>query len=382
MRVLHVSSGKLYGGVETLLGTLASCRDLCAEMQPEFALCFDGRIADELRQSGARVHILGAVRVRNPVQVISARRRLLEILNSSKFDAVICHMAWPLAIFRPVVRRANLPLIFWMHDAALQRDWLSLWAGLSRPELVICNSQFTASTTGRLLGRTPVEILYNPVVCLAKKLQTAQREALRTRLDIAHEALVLIQVSRMQPGKGHWLLLDALARLAHAPQWVCWIAGGPQRPEEVGYAKSLHARAIDLGIEHRIRFLGQRSDVAELLLAADIYCQPNLGPEAFGIAIIEAMHAGLPVVTTEVGGPVEILDESCGVLVPPNDAVSLATQLETLMRNEGLRRRLGAAAIRRAARLCDPATQLNRLHTLILRTLAPAHVIVAADACL
>jgi glycosyltransferase involved in cell wall biosynthesis len=362
MRLLHVSSGRLYGGVETLLSTLAECRALCPEMQPEFALSFDGRIAEELRQAGATVHMLAAVRARNPIQVIAARRSLIQILRCGEFDAVICHMAWPLAIFGPAARRVNAPLIFWMHDAVVHKDWLALWASLSPPDLVICNSRFTASTVTRLFSRVPLEILYYPVVRREKKLESFQREELRSRLNTPREAVVLIQASRMQPWKGHWLLLDALARLAHLPQWICWIAGGPQRHEEVEYANAVRARAAELLIEERIRFLGQRSDVAELLLAADIYCQPNLGPEPFGIAFIEAMRAGLPVVTTAAGGPLEILDESCGVLVPPKNAGSLASQLESLIGDEVTRRRLGAAAIHRADQLCDPATQLGRLY--------------------
>jgi glycosyltransferase involved in cell wall biosynthesis len=364
MRILHVHSGNLYGGVETLLRTLAESRALCREMEPEFALCFDGRIASELRRAGTTVHMLGGVRARYPVQVIRARRRLMQILGARAFDAVICHMAWSLAIFGPPIRGLKLPLILWMHG---DRDWFALWAALSRPDLVICNSRFTASTSTlkRFLNRVPFEILHCPVPHRTKKLDSAQREALRSSLDTKPEAIVVLQTSRMQALKGHRLLLDALALLAHMPQWVWWIAGGPQRPEEVEYATSLRAHAVNLSLDRRIRFLGERSDVAELVLAADIYCQPNFRPEAFGIAFIEAMHAGLPVVTTAAGGPLEILDESCGVLVRPEDVASLAAELEGLICSEGRRRQLAAAAVRRATELCDPATQLRLLHCMI-----------------
>jgi glycosyltransferase involved in cell wall biosynthesis len=374
MRLLHVHSGNLYGGVETLLNTLACCRGLCSEMCPEFALCFDGRIAAELRQIGTAVHILGEVRARNPLQVIKARRRLLGLLSAGRFDAVICHMLWPLAVFASAVRRTKLPLIFWMHDAVVRRNWLALWAGLSSPDLVICNSQYTASTLGRLFKGVRFETLYYPVATRAEKLQTAQREVLRSRFNTASEAVVVLQASRMEPWKGHVLLLEALARLADVPYWVCWIAGGPQREEEITYAQSLRARAAALGVAERIRFLGQRSDIPQLLAAADVYCQPNLGAEPFGIAFIEAMKAGLPVVAAAAGGPLEILDESNGVLVRPNDPASLAAQLGALIKNEGLRSRLGAAGARRAAQLSDPGTQLRGLQAIIREAVA-MHVI-------
>jgi glycosyltransferase involved in cell wall biosynthesis len=367
MRVLHVHSGNLYGGVETLLSTLARCRVLYPAMHPEFALCFDAGIARELRQAGVMVHIVGSVRTRNPVQVLRARRRLIQIVSAGAFDAVVCHMAWPLAIFGPAVRRIKLPLIFWMHDPVIRRNWIMLWAGLSSPDLVICNSRYTASTLRRLFSGAPFEILHYPVMRAAQKLESAGRETLRSCLNTSSEAVVILQASRMEPWKGHRLLLEALARLSDVPQWICWLAGGPQRPQEISYKEDLRAMAARLGIADHLRFLGQRSDVGQLMAAADIYCQPNQGAEPFGIAFIEAMQAGLPVVTTAAGGPLEIFDESNGVLVRPNDAASLAVQLGSLMRDEELRRRLGAAGVRRADQLCDPCSQLSRLHAIIQR---------------
>jgi glycosyltransferase involved in cell wall biosynthesis len=369
MRLLHIHSGNLYGGVETLLLSLQRCRALCPSILAEFAFCFDAGIAAELRQAGAAVHIVGPVRARNPVQVLRVRRRLLRVLKAGAFDAVICHMAWPLAIFGPTVRRAKLPLIFWMHDAVTRRTWLTLWAGFSRPDLVICNSRYTASTVERLFGDVLVESVYCPVRYPDVKFEPAQRETLRKRLNTPRDSVVIIQASRMESWKGHHLLLQALAQLKDVPNWVCWIAGGAQRREEVGYEKTLHAQAIELGLGERVRFLGQRSDVPQLLRASDIFCQPNVDAEPFGIAFIEAMHAGLPVVTSAIGGALEIFDDSCGLLVRPNDSAVLAAHLNMLLKNAALRSRLGNAAIFRSSQLCDPGQQVRRLETLVRQTI-------------
>ena len=69
-----------------------------------------------------------------------------------------------------------------------------------------------------------------------------------------------------------------------------------------------------------MRFLGQREDVPRLMAAADVFCQPNTGPEPFGIVLVEALYAGLPVVTSGFGGAAEIVDQTCGVLTAPGDA--------------------------------------------------------------
>jgi glycosyltransferase involved in cell wall biosynthesis len=123
----------------------------------------------------------------------------------------------------------------------------------------------------------------------------------------------------------------------------------------------------ELGLEGRVRFLGHRTDVARVLAAADVHCQPNTGPEPFGVAFVEALYAGLPVATTALGGALEIVDESCGVLTPPGDAGALADALGRLTRDVGVRAGLGAAGPSRAAALCDPARQLTRLHELLGR---------------
>jgi glycosyltransferase involved in cell wall biosynthesis len=95
--------------------------------------------------------------------------------------------------------------------------------------------------------------------------------------------------------KGHALLLSALGKLKDLELWECWIVGGLQRQHEERYLEELKTQAQDLGISDHIKFLGQRSDVPNLLRAANIHCQPNIGAETFGDTFIEALYAGLPV---------------------------------------------------------------------------------------
>jgi glycosyltransferase involved in cell wall biosynthesis len=362
MRVLHVSAGNLHGGVETLLVTLARSRALCPELEPEFALCFEGRAADEIAAAGTPLHLLGAVRVRRPLGVLRARRILKELIARRRFDAVICHSPWVQAIFGPAVRAAGAPLVFWLHDAAAGRHWVERWAAMAPPDLAICNSRFTAASLCALYPNAPAEVLYCPVAAQPAGAQPgSERAAARAELDTAPDATVVIQVSRMEQWKGHRLHLKALARLAGVPGWICWIVGDAQRPHEGQYFDALHADAGALGVAHRVRFVGRRNDVGRLLASADIYCQPNTGPEPFGIAFIEALYAGLPVATTALGGALEIINESCGILVAPDDPAALAAVLSRLMSGRELRARLGAAGPARAAELCDPGRQLNRL---------------------
>jgi glycosyltransferase involved in cell wall biosynthesis len=190
------------------------------------------------------------------------------------------------------------------------------------------------------------------------------RARLRESLGTAPESIVILQASRLERWKGHALLLSALARLKDDPRWTCWLAGGPQRPAEAIYFAELRELAGEFGIAGRVRFLGERADVPGLLATADIHCQPNTGPEPFGLAFVEALGAGRPVVATALGGALEIIDETCGLLVAP-DALPLAEGLRRLIQDAELRVRLGSAGPARARALCDPARQIGRLYELL-----------------
>ena len=88
----------------------------------------------------------------------------------------------------------------------------------------------------------------------------------------------------------------------------------------------------------------------------------RLGPEPFGIVFIEALSAGLPVVTTEIGAAPEIVDEECGMLVPKENVAALASALRTLLSDETTRVGLGRKGPDRAAALCDPASSATHLY--------------------
>ena len=104
-----------------------------------------------------------------------------------------------------------------------------------------------------------------------------------------------------------------------------------------------------------------------MLQAADIYCQPNLQPEPFGIALVEALNAGLPVVTTGMGGAAEIVDERCGMLVRAGDEEELALKLQRLIDDPSLRQSLGQNGPARARELCDPASRIKELSEVLTR---------------
>lgn len=365
MRVLHVHSGNLYGGMETFLVNLARCRHLCPSMGMSVALCFEGRLSRELSTTGVAVYFLGQVRVRRPTSVWQARRALAKLLGQTSVDVVICHEAWSQAIFGSVVRSAGLPLVFWLHAVGDGRHWLDRWARTTRPQLMVCNSKFTASIVDRLHPGVPIEWVHCPVVDPKLDWGEVSRDRVRVALESSPSDVVIIQVSRMEAWKGHEVCLEALTMLRDLSGWTCWQVGGAQRRQEKRYLEKLRAFATRHSIESRVQFLGERADVPQLLAAADVYCQPNTAPEPFGISFVEALSAGLPVVTTAMGGALEIVDETCALLVRPRDAPALAAALRRLLEDKALRIRLGRQARVRRRQLCDPTTQVRRIRDIL-----------------
>jgi glycosyltransferase involved in cell wall biosynthesis len=198
---------------------------------------------------------------------------------------------------------------------------------------------------------------------------------IRNTLSAKPSDIVIIQVSRLEPLKGHSVCLEALAHLRDKPGWVYWQVGGAQRPAERKYLGQLRADAARLGISDRVHFLGEREDVHELLSGADIFCQPNLQPEAFGISFVEALYAGVPAIGSAIGGVLEIVNDSCGRLVPAGDSAALSSAMRELIDNPDARAALGSAGPARARALCDPTVQMRRIDTLLASVTTGAHVL-------
>jgi glycosyltransferase involved in cell wall biosynthesis len=363
LKVLHLSAGNLYGGIETLLTTMARLRYLAPGMEPEFGLCFRGRLWEELVATGVTIHDFGPVRLSRPWTVSRARTRLRQVLADSRPEVVLSHDCWPHTVFAPVVRRAGIRFVHFTHGAANSRNWLERWASRTPPDLVVANSRFTAGSVRNVFPEARVEAWHLPVYRI--DTEKTVRTVVRGELGTEDGAVVILQASRLERWKGQSVHLAALGLLGDVSGWECWLAGGVQKGGEGQFLDELRSAAEQTGIANRVRFLGQRADVPRLMAAADVFCQPNTGPEPFGIVLVEALYAGLPVVTSGFGGAAEIVDRTCGVLTTPGDPESVATALRTLIQDPSRRLALGAAGPRRAELLCDPARQLNAASDLL-----------------
>jgi glycosyltransferase involved in cell wall biosynthesis len=353
MRVLHVAAGNLYGGVERILEEIA--RHAPARSVHDFALAFEGRLSRGLTLAGATSHALGRVRFSRPLSVWIARRRLRRLVNVHGYEAIVGHAPWAFALAAPAAGRARK--VLWAHDASRGDHWTERRAARHAPDLVICNSHYTAAAIAGWMNGVTRAVIYAPVS--APAVDRGARAELRRDLGAGDRTTVILLASRLERWKGHVELLRSAAQLSG--DWAVWIAGGAQRPHEAEYERELRAVAASLPVGDRIKFLGERNDAARLFGAADIHCQPNTAPEPFGLAFVEALYAALPVVTADMGGAREIVTPACGILVPPGDGEALTRALQRLVDDPAARATLGAGGPARARALCDPGPQLLAL---------------------
>lgn len=180
--------------------------------------------------------------------------------------------------------------------------------------------------------RQKIDVVYNAVDLARVEVEAAP--GLREELGGEGRPLVLIP-ARLDAQKGHRVLFEAIP---HVPGALFLLAGeGPER-------ESLEALAAQQGIAERVRFLGRREDVPQLLAACDVFALPSLY-EGSSLAVLEAMAAGIPIVSSAIGGTDELIEDGrSGLLVAPGDAEGLAAALRRVIDDPALRESLAAQA--------------------------------------
>ncbi len=181
----------------------------------------------------------------------------------------------------------------------------------------------------------------------------------RQRMAIPADALVVLYVARLVPPKNVALYVDIARRvIERIDKAVFLVVGdGPLKAVLEGFVQ-------ECGLERKIRFLGFRGDLVTIYHACDLFVSTSKY-EGFGLAIVEAMAAGRPVVATAVGGvPEVILDGTTGRLCAPNDVNGLVRAVSDLLGDLSTRERMGDAARERANQLFDARAMMRKYEEL------------------
>ena len=324
----------------------------------------DGALLAEVRAEGLRVVALPLARSFSPGAQFRAFRALLALIRAERPDLVHAHMPISGFLARLAARVAGVPRVaytchgflfnqpgpWWRRALALGIEW----TGGRLTDLTLTVSTEEAADARRLWidrraiavgnGRDPKRFHPNP----------AARAAIRAALGVPDTTPVVIIVSRLVRHKGHPELLQAMERVPGAELWVV----GDRLPSDHGEEIEAMFAASPLG--QRLRLLGYRRDVADLLAAADVFALPSHF-EGLPMSVIEAMLTGLPVVATAIRGPREqVVPGETGLLVPPMTVPPLAAALGTLCADAGLRAYMGEAGRTRALALYTEDAVVSR----------------------
>lgn len=195
-------------------------------------------------------------------------------------------------------------------------------------DLVIANSKATQSAFIDAGGRADIcHVVYNGFV--PERYQAEESKAIAVRQSLGLESHFIVgHFSRLSPWKGQHILVEALS---HCPPEVTAILVGDALFGEDEYVDSLHAQIRALNLESRIKFLGFRSDIAELMSACHAVVHTSTASEPFGRVIVEAMLCGTPVVAAAAGGATELIETGrTGWLCEPGNVKQLAETISQL----------------------------------------------------
>lgn len=338
MRIVYiVTTASPIGGAQIHVRDLAAAVSAQGH-SPAVITSGTGPFIDDLRQLGIPVIVLGHLSVPiHPLRDLRALREVRVALKELRPELIAAHSSKAGILGRIAGRSLNVPVVFTVHGWAFTPGVPALHAAVYRQleRLVgpLASKIITVSEFDRRLGLAAGIAGEDRMVTVHNGVPDVPQSR---RADPGRTPVRLVMVARFQAPKDHPTLLRALAGLQdHA--WELDLIGEGRRRGE------MEALAFALGLGGRVRFLGERTDVDQLLANAQISLLVTHW-EAFPLSILESMRAGLPVVASSVGGIGEsVRDEENGYLVPRGHVELLRDRIELLLTSSGLRARMGTS---------------------------------------
>lgn len=339
--IFFYTDSRVLGGAENAMFMLLGSLDR-REWEPTLLLEDApgvGPLAERAAALGVPVRLIPPL----PLGLTGARRLpgLVRLLRRERPPVFHAHMSSPVACKWSLAAAvlARVPAVLGtVQVGAYQPDRSSYWQLRALARRVGCYLAVSREIATELvedLGwpAERVEVAYNAVD--VERAAVSAPPGMRAQLGGSETRPLVLTPARLDAQKGHDTLLEAVAEL---PEALFLLAGdGPER-------ERLEARAAELGVGDRVRFLGRREDVPQLLAACDVFALPSLY-EGSSLAVLEAMAAGIPVVSSAIGGTEELIEDGrSGLLVPPGDAAGLASALRRLLGDPVLRKELAGSA--------------------------------------
>lgn len=345
MKITLFTDADVFAGTERHILDLALA--LRAQGCPaEIACPGKGVLAERARQAGVPVW---AVEKGCVMRDAAAVRRLRRRFRSGEVELVHSHNGRSALLAATAAALAGcgatVTTQHFLEPARTTRRGLRAWLGSAAHRWVLERAGRVVAISGpvreRILARREappekVERVWNGISDPALA-PLRDRAEVRADFGIAPAAPLVVSAARLETEKMVHVLIDAMAQLTRQmPEAKCVVAGeGRQRA-------ALQEKIQSAGLVQSVRLAGFQEDVLSLVRAGDVFALPSAA-EPFGLALVEAMALGRPVIGTRAGGPLEIIEEGVsGLLVPPADAAALSAALFRVLSEPGLAARLGA----------------------------------------
>lgn len=325
--ILYIVDGLRVGGAEKLIVTFA--QELSHHPDTLTIVTLQRIVPAMLaavEAAGAQVIPLHSKKLIDPFRFF----RLWQLVRREHFAVIHTHLTAANILGGLVGRLTGTPVVTTLHSTRLSSQdhfyhgRLQDWVLSHLTTQVIGVGWEVAVTHQARLGLDNLLVLPN-AVALPPPLPAAERDRLRAELVGDSTAVILIAIGRLRSHKGFLDLLTAFAEVHRAcPQTRLLIAGqGPQEAE-------LAAEITALGLDGKALLLGLRHDIPNLLAASDIYASATHW-EGLPVSMLEAMAAGLPSVVTAVGDVPQVMDETMGILLPPQQPEAFAQALRRMV---------------------------------------------------
>ncbi len=351
LRIAGVDPERGFAGGETqVLGlTLALLR---AGHQAELICDPDGELWRRARAAGVRCHPL---RIRNSVD-LAAGVRIRRLLRINRFDVTHFHTARAHALAPWARGRARTLVVTRRMDYPPNRIF-ARWLFDRAVDGVAAISPAVAAALARAgVARERVTLIPSGVDCAHFRPPTDdERRAARTRFGLADDEFAIGAIGALAERKGQRFLIEAIARIREGAADGAPDAGGRARATRCLIAgagaigAALAAEIERRGVGGAVRMVGPITDARDLLRALDLFVMPSIH-EGLGVAALEAMACGVPVIASRTGGLIDLIGEGgAGILTPPGDSAALAEAIASLARSPARRAEIGAAGRARVA---------------------------------
>ncbi len=341
LSICHIATADLWAGAEVQIANLVAR----LSREPDFSIFVialgEGRLADELREADIEVNVIPQPHRR----FLACYRQAYGFLRGKSVDIIHSHKSKENVLAFLLAKTAGIPCMVRTQHGIPELKTLKdhVACGLERLTLgsvsqVLNGSSDLGRRTARHFDPSKVKVVHN-AINLEQVTSALSREAAKRNLGIPEDALLVGTAARLEPVKRIDIFLDTARQISCELPNVFFVVSGDGSERE-----RLEQRVRGTAFEPRVRFLGHRNDVYDIVRAMDLLLITS-DHEGLPTVLLEAMALGTLVASRKVGGiPEVIADQVTGVLVDSGDPRAIAQACLPLLTNSSVARRLAQAA--------------------------------------